>query len=143
MMLFEQKRKKFYIQAWQCTLFQQRNVCENLAFDSVDGLNASGNHLQFKIVPGADNKCHGFSPFAHLPLQAGSGANGAGGGLPRTVQIICAPSLEREKRTQGCIKTGQTEEFTFMLHAGVRNQFSTISHTHTRTRAHFPLNITC
>lgn len=92
-------------------------MCENLVFDSVDGLNVS------------NNKCHSFSPFAHLPLQAGNSANGAGSGLPGTVQIICAPSLEREKRTQGFIKTGQTEEFTLILHAGVWNQFSTITHT--------------
>jgi hypothetical protein len=43
------------------------------------------------------------SPLAHLPLQVGSGAHGAGSGLPGSVQIIGAPSLwevdlERGKR---------------------------------------------
>lgn len=41
-----------------------------------------------------------FSPFAHLPLQVGSGAHRSGPRLPRTVQIISAPSLKNDEGEQ-------------------------------------------
>ena len=46
------------------------------------------------------------SPLAHLPLQVGSGAHGAGSGLPGSVQIIGAPSLwEGERGKRWLVKT--------------------------------------
>lgn len=41
------------------------------------------------------------SPLAHLPLQVGSGAHGAGSGLPGSVQIIGAPSLREGDEERG------------------------------------------